>query len=83
MPKLMQAPSTRKGGFGMMLLVLLERRLVALHQEISRSHLIVAQVWVLLDTLVGKGGRMEITCQMGMGDGWRESQRRNIAGNAS
>lgn len=83
MPKLMQAPSTRKGGVGMMLLVLLERRLVALHQEISRSHLVVAQVWVLLDTLVGKGGRMEITCQMGMGDGWRESQRRNIAGNTS
>lgn len=80
----MQTQSSRKGGFEMMLLVLLECRLVALHQKISRSHLVVPQVWVLLDTLlVGKGSRMEITCQMGMGDGRRESQRRNIAGSAS
>lgn len=68
----------------MILPVLLECRLVALHQKISRSHLVVPQVWVLLDTLlVGKESRMEITCQMGMGDGWRGSQRRNIAGSAS
>lgn len=67
-----------------MLLVLLERRFVALHQKISHSHLVVPQVWVLLDTLlVGKGSRMEITCQMGKRDGWRGNQRRNIAGNAS
>lgn len=68
----------------MKLLVLLERWLTALHQKISCSHLVVPQVWVLLDTLlVGKGSRMEITCQMGIRDGWRESHRRNIAGNAS
>lgn len=67
----------------MMLLVLLERRLVALHQEISHSHLVVPQVWVLSDTLlVGKGGRTEITCQMGMGDGGGRV-RRNTAANAS
>lgn len=61
----------------MMLPVLLEGRLVELHQKISRSHLVIPQVWVLLDTLlVGKGSRMEITCQMGMGDGWREPEKK-------